>query len=119
MHSSTITIATDGEHLTYSGFSLSKTIHFGSLEFIIDCFGSLSFSTRRSDSGAIFVGMARNGLPSLRTILMDSTDKFYMASSREGGAPTSLSLAGIAWGHRLLPSQPHHGWRMLCPLRPW
>jgi hypothetical protein len=85
VHSSTITIATDGEHLTYSGFSLSKTIHFGSLEFIIDCFDSLSFSTRRSDSSAIFVGMARNGLPSLRTILMDSTDKFYMASSREGG----------------------------------
>jgi hypothetical protein len=39
VHSSTLTITTDSERLTCGGFSLGETIHFGSLEFIANCFG--------------------------------------------------------------------------------
>jgi hypothetical protein len=41
---------TDSECLTYGSFSLSKTVHFGSLEFIVDCFDGLSLSPWRNDS---------------------------------------------------------------------
>jgi hypothetical protein len=46
VHSSTLVVATDGERLTCGAFSLIKTIHFGSLKFIADCFGGLSLSPR-------------------------------------------------------------------------
>jgi hypothetical protein len=85
-HSSTLVVTTDGEHLTSGGFSLSKIVHFGSLEFITDCFGSLSLSPKGNDSGVIFGEMARSGSPSLCTILDDSTDELYTTSSGEGGS---------------------------------
>jgi hypothetical protein len=84
VHSSTLTITTYGEHLTCDGFSLGKTICFENLEFIADCFGSPRLSPKGNDLGVVFVGMAHNGSPSLRTILKYSTDEFYMVSSREG-----------------------------------
>jgi hypothetical protein len=31
VHSSELTVSTDGEHLRCGGFSLDETIHFGSL----------------------------------------------------------------------------------------
>jgi hypothetical protein len=34
VHSSTLIVTTEGEHLTCGGFSLGETVHFGSLEFI-------------------------------------------------------------------------------------
>jgi hypothetical protein len=112
VHSSTLTVTTNGEHLTSGGFSLIESVHFGSLEFIADYFGSLSVSPKGSDSGVIFIGMTHNGSPSLHTIMKGSTDEFYTASSREGSSDLPVS-EGIAWGRRLLPSQPHHGRRML------
>jgi hypothetical protein len=42
--SSVLAITSDGECLSCSGFSLSETIRFGSLEFITDLFGGLSLS---------------------------------------------------------------------------
>jgi hypothetical protein len=42
--SSTLAVTVD------SGFSLGKTIHIRSLEFIIDCFSDLSLSPRRDGS---------------------------------------------------------------------
>jgi hypothetical protein len=69
VHLSTLAIATDGEHLTCGGFSLSEIVRFGSLEFITDYFGSLSISPKGSDSRAVFMGMTRSGSPSLRIIL--------------------------------------------------
>jgi hypothetical protein len=78
VHSSTLAIVTDGEHLTYGSLSLGETVHFRSLEFIFDYFGSMSLSPKGNVSGTVFVGMACNGSPSLRTILEDSTDEFCM-----------------------------------------
>jgi hypothetical protein len=48
-----LTVAPDGECLTCSGFSLSETVHFGSLEFITYCFGILTLSPRGGDSGVV------------------------------------------------------------------
>jgi hypothetical protein len=117
VHSSTLTITTDGEHLTCGGFSLNETVCSRSLEFIIDCFGSVSLSPKENDSGIIFVGETCGGLPSLRTILEDTTDEFYMTPSGRG-APASLSPRGTVWGHHLPPSQPHHGCRTFQPFKP-
>jgi hypothetical protein len=48
-----------------------------------------------------------------RTLPMSS-----IPSLAERGAPTSPSFGGIVSGQCLFPSQPHHGRRMLRPLRP-
>jgi hypothetical protein len=93
IHSSTLTVATDRERLTCGGCSLSATIRFGSLEFIADCFSSLTLSPG-GDSSAIFMGMTCNRSLSLQAMIEDSLDKFYMASSGEGslGLPISWRL---------------------------
>jgi hypothetical protein len=46
VYSSMLTITTDGECLTCGGISLEETVCFGRLEFIADCFGGLSLSSR-------------------------------------------------------------------------
>jgi hypothetical protein len=91
VHSEMLAVATDGERLTCGDFSLGKIIRFGSLEFITDCFGSQSLSSKGSDSGAIFIGTTNIGLPALHTIFEDSTDEFYTTSGGEGsfGLPIS------------------------------
>jgi hypothetical protein len=89
--SSALTVSTNGECFTCSGFSLGETGCLGSLKFIIDCFGSLSLSPRRSDSEAPFMGSTHSGSPSpLWAMTEDSTDEFHMASSGEAasGLPT-------------------------------
>jgi hypothetical protein len=53
IHSSMLVIATDRECLTCIGFSLSETVHFGSLEFIIDCFGCLSLSPKGGEASQV------------------------------------------------------------------
>jgi hypothetical protein len=90
VYSSALAITTDGECLMCGGFYHGETVHFGSLEFIVGCFGSLSLSPKESDSGAIFVGTTRSGSPSLCAMIEDSTDEFYMTSSGQGssGLPT-------------------------------
>jgi hypothetical protein len=65
VHSSALTISADGERLTCGGFSLDETILFGSIEFIVDCFGGLSLSPKRNDLGAAFIGTTNSGPPSL------------------------------------------------------
>jgi hypothetical protein len=55
----------DGERMSCGGFSLDETIHFGSLDFITDRFGSLSLSLMGDGSDAIIMGPARGGPPSL------------------------------------------------------
>jgi hypothetical protein len=69
VHSSTLTVTTDDECLTCSGFSLDETVRFGSLEFIANCFGGLSLSAKQSDSGTVFVGTNRSGSPSLQAMI--------------------------------------------------
>jgi hypothetical protein len=48
--SSMLIVASDCECLTCGSFSLGETIRFWSLEFIANCFGSLSLSPRRDGS---------------------------------------------------------------------
>jgi hypothetical protein len=43
--SSALTVTTDGEHLTCSGFSLGETIHLRNFEFITNYFGGPSLSS--------------------------------------------------------------------------
>jgi hypothetical protein len=47
--SSSLAATANGGRLTCGGFSLSETVHFGRLEFIMDYFGNLSLSPRRND----------------------------------------------------------------------
>jgi hypothetical protein len=42
--SSSLDVVSNSEHLMCDGFSLGKTICFGSLEFIVDCCGCLTVS---------------------------------------------------------------------------
>jgi hypothetical protein len=46
VHSSTLTVAINGECPSCDDFSLGETVRFESLEFITDCFGFLSLSPR-------------------------------------------------------------------------
>jgi hypothetical protein len=64
--SSVLAIAADNERLSCGGFSLSKTIHFGILEFIANCFGGLSLSSMGDGLDAIIIGPARGRPPSPR-----------------------------------------------------
>jgi hypothetical protein len=73
------------------GFSLGKTVHFGSLEFIANCFDSLSLSPMGSDTGAIFMGTTHRGSPLLRVMIEDSTDEFYTTSRRKGSSGLPVS----------------------------
>jgi hypothetical protein len=91
VHSSTFAITTDGERLTYGGFSHGETVHFENLEFIASYFGSLSLSSKGSDSGDIFVGMAHNGSLTLRTVLKDFTNEFYTTSIEEESSDFPIS----------------------------
>jgi hypothetical protein len=59
-------------HKTGVAFALGETIHFGSLEFIADRFGSLILSLEGSDSRDVFMGMVPSGPSSLDTILEES-----------------------------------------------
>jgi hypothetical protein len=108
VRSSMLAIATDGESLTCDGFSLGKTVHFGSLELIAECSVGPSLSPKGSDSDAIFVGTTHSRSPLLWVMIEDSANKFYTTSSEEGssglpvsqrhntGAP-SAPIATIPW----------------------
>jgi hypothetical protein len=104
VHSSALIVATNGECLTYSVFSLGEIIHFGSLEFIADCFSGLSLYPKESDSDAAFRGTTRNGPPLLWAMIEGSTEEFYTTSREEGvfSLPSSLShgTGGYAYSCR-------------------
>jgi hypothetical protein len=54
--SSAITITADGECLLRIGFSHGKTILFGSLEFIANCFSGLNHCPQRDSADAAAMG---------------------------------------------------------------
>jgi hypothetical protein len=104
-----LTVSADGERLTCGGFSLGKTVHLGSFEFIIDYFSNLSLFAWRNDLGITFMGSTQGGPPSpWWDMIEDSTEEFHTASSGEG-ALTSPLLGGTTRGLHWLPSQAHHG----------
>jgi hypothetical protein len=83
--SSALAVATDGERLSYDVFSLDKTIHFGSLEFIADRVGDLSLSSMGDDSDAAVMRSTRGRPPSpLQAMTWDFTKEFHMTSDGEG-----------------------------------
>jgi hypothetical protein len=102
--SSPLAITSDGECLMCGCFSLGKTICPGSFEFIANYFRGLSLSPRRGNSRTAFMGSIHSGTW-YRTPLRSSS---WCQVGK--GAPASRL--------RPLPSQPHHGWRMLWPPKP-
>jgi hypothetical protein len=102
--SSVLTVATDSQHLSCGGFSLGETIHFGSLEFIINCFGGLSLSPMGDGSDAIVMGSTRGGPTSpLRAMMGDSVAEFHMALDGEGRIDL-LSTRMYGMGASLAPA---------------
>jgi hypothetical protein len=90
------TFIANASNPTGVGLAPGKTIYFGSLEFTVDCLGHLSLSPLEGDSGAIFVGMVHNGMPSLHTTLEDSFNEGGAASGK-GEAPDRPAPEGAMW----------------------
>jgi hypothetical protein len=101
VHSPKLTIIVNGKHQTSVGFITDgkHQIFFGGLEFITYHFSRLSFSPDGNDSGTVFVGVVHNGLPSLQTILEESTDEGDTASSGVGSSDFPVS-----WGCNVVTS---------------
>jgi hypothetical protein len=90
--SSALVVAADGERLSCDVFSLSKTIHFGSFEFIAERFSGLSLSPMGDSLGAAIMGSTHGETPSpLSTMIGNSIEEFHMALDGEGriDLPTS------------------------------
>jgi hypothetical protein len=84
-------VITNGNRPTDARFTRGETIHFGSLEFIVERFTSMCLSPEQNDSGVMFVGMVHSGLPSLHTILKESADESKTTSSRGGSSGLPIS----------------------------
>jgi hypothetical protein len=72
-----------------------STIHFGSLDFIVFCFGHRSLSLLGRDSGAMFVGTVYNWLPSRCTPLEESSSKDDATSPGPRGCNVVTSMDPI------------------------
>jgi hypothetical protein len=84
VYSPKLTYVANGNNPTGVGLAPGETIWFGSLEFTTDHFGNLSHSSKRNDSGAVFIGMVHNGSLSVQTILEESFDEGDAASGGGG-----------------------------------
>jgi hypothetical protein len=91
VHSPKPVVTTDGNHQTDDGFTMVKSIHFGSLEFVADRFGVLSLFPEGNDLDVAFVEMVHSGSPSLHTILEESTNEDNITSSGGGSSAFLIS----------------------------
>jgi hypothetical protein len=85
-----LTFIANRNNPTDVGLTPGETISFGSLELTIDCFGRLSLSPERDDSGALFIGMMHSMSPSLHTVHEESSSEGGVALG-EGGGGSSRS----------------------------
>jgi hypothetical protein len=96
VHSPKLTLVANDNNLIGVGFALAKSIYFGSFEFTADHFGNLSPSLEGNDLGTVFVGLVHYVLPSLHTILKESSNEGNTTLSA-GGAQNSLTIDGATW----------------------
>jgi hypothetical protein len=105
--SSTLVVAADGEHLSHDVFSLGKTIHLGSLEFIADRFDDLSLFSMGDSSNAAVMDSTHDRPPSpLRVMTGDSAEEFHTTSDGEGRIDLP-SPRRHDTGASIAPSQPY------------
>jgi hypothetical protein len=78
--SSAITITTDGECLTCSGFSLGKPIRLGNFNFIADYFDGLSLSIG-GDSGTTFMGSTRRAASTLWQAMTEDSAEVFLTTT--------------------------------------
>jgi hypothetical protein len=111
VHSPKLVITADDKHVIGVSFTLGETIHFWSLEFIIDRFSSLGHSAEGHDSGAVFVGVSHSRSPLLHTILEDSTGEGDTTSSGEGsfGLPISRECSVVTPNVPITTTPPSEG----------
>jgi hypothetical protein len=111
--SSTVTVATDGEHLTCGGVSLGDTVLLNNFKFIANYFSGLSLSPRRANDGAALMGSTRSGASTpQRATIEDSTEEFLTTSGGEGSFDPLLT-EGTTQGLCSLPPQRRLRWRTL------
>jgi hypothetical protein len=79
--SSAITITTDGECLTCSGFSLGKPIRLGNFNFIADYFDGLSLSIGGGDSGTTFMGSTRRAASTLWQATTEDSAEVFLTTT--------------------------------------
>jgi hypothetical protein len=103
--SSVITIASNGECLTCSGFSLGEPIHLGNFEFITDYFSGLSLSPRRGDSGtrsAPWWAMIEDSIEEFLTTSSGDKGSGLPSPRRRAMGPPSAPIVTTPWPKDIL-----------------
>jgi hypothetical protein len=80
-----LTLATNDIYVFSIMLTWGETIRLKNLEFITDRYNNESLSPEGNDLGTVFMGMVRNGLPSLHAILEESASEDDSSSS-DGGS---------------------------------
>jgi hypothetical protein len=85
------TVVTNSSNLFDAELGWGEAIGLESQEFTADRSDNLNLSPSGRDSGAIFVGVAHSGSPSLQTILEEFSDEDDSTSSEGGSSGIPIS----------------------------